>query len=39
MQVIAYPIIHVKFDKIPENVFVINEKTGDTFPEVKIKRC
>ena len=37
--VIVYPKIQVKFNKIPEYVYIINEKTGDIFPEVKIKKC
>lgn len=37
-QVIVYPKIHVIFDKIPEYIIVINEKTGDIFPEIKTKK-
>ena len=33
--IIAYPIIQVKFNKDPINVTVINEKTGDIFPFIR----
>ena len=36
--VIAYPIIQVKFNKKPKNVTVINEETGDIFHEIIILR-
>ena len=37
-QVIVYPIIGVKFNKIPENILIKNGKTGDIFPEVEINK-
>ena len=35
---IAYPIVQVKFNKLPTGVTVINEKARNIFPEVLIKK-
>ena len=35
--IIVYPIIQVKFSKMPINVTVINEETGEIFPKVIIR--